>query len=127
MRNLLMYLVIRSCRSFEPDLPFIELLLSFIQTEFGRTADENGSDGTDHGWARAWWVIGKGITGGFHGAWPGLDSDNIGSTGGRYMLNYGTDYSQILADLLVNLMPGNVANAEAAFPGFTYRAPLGFV
>ena len=98
-----------------------------VMTEFGRTADVNGSDGTDHGWASAWWVISKGITGGFFGGWPGLDSDNIGSTGGRFMLNYATDYRQILADLMVSFMPGNVANAEAAFPGFTYGAPLGFV
>ena len=97
-----------------------------VMTEFGRTADVNGSDGTDHGWASAWWVISKGITGGFFGGWPGLDTDNIGSTGRRFMLNYVTDYRQILADLMVSFMPGNVANAEAAFPGFTYGAPLGF-
>ena len=98
-----------------------------VMTEFGRTADENGVASTDHGWASAWWVISKGINGGFYGGWPGLDSDNIGSSGGRFMLNYATDYRQILADLMVNFVPGSVANAEAAFPGFTYGAPLGFV
>ena len=97
-----------------------------VMTEFGRTADQNDS-GTDHGWASAWWVISKGINGGFYGEWPGLGSDTIGKVAGRSMLDYGTDYRQILADLMVNFMPGSVANAEAAFPGFTYGAPLGFV
>ena len=72
-------------------------------------------------------MLSAACSGGFFGGWPGLDSDNIGSTGGRFMLNYATDYRQILADLMVSFMPGNVANAEAAFPGFTYGAPLGFV
>ncbi|MEO1175499.1 MAG: DUF1501 domain-containing protein, partial [Myxococcota bacterium] len=42
-------------------------------SEFGRTAGENGSRGTDHGTAGTSFVIGGAVAGGrVHGDWPGL-------------------------------------------------------
>ena len=42
-------------------------------TEFGRTAAENGSGGTDHGHGSCLFVLGHGVDGGkVHGRWPGL-------------------------------------------------------
>lgn len=35
-------------------------------TEFGRTITENGSNGTDHGKASAWGIIGKNVSGGIY-------------------------------------------------------------
>ena len=46
-------------------------------TEFGRTARENGSGGTDHGTAGAMIVAGGAVRGGrVYGRWPGL-ADNV--------------------------------------------------
>lgn len=43
-------------------------------TEFGRTARENGSGGTDHGTGGAMLIAGGAVRGGqVHGRWPGLD------------------------------------------------------
>jgi uncharacterized protein (DUF1501 family) len=44
-----------------------------VASEFGRTAAENGSRGTDHGHGNAMWLIGQRINGGrWHGRWDGL-------------------------------------------------------
>ena len=43
-------------------------------SEFGRTARENGTGGTDHGHANAMFVLGGQVKGGkVYGKWPGLD------------------------------------------------------
>ena len=42
-------------------------------SEFGRTARENGTGGTDHGHANAMFVLGGRVKGGkVYGRWPGL-------------------------------------------------------
>ena len=41
--------------------------------EFGRRAQENGSNGTDHGTANAHFALGGRVRGGLHGAAPRLD------------------------------------------------------
>lgn len=47
-------------------------------TEFGRTARENGTQGTDHGTGGAMVLAGGAIRGGrVHGRWPGLDEANL--------------------------------------------------
>lgn len=47
-------------------------------TEFGRTAAENGTGGTDHGHGSCLFVLGNGIEGGkVHGHFPGLDRDQL--------------------------------------------------
>jgi len=44
-----------------------------VASEFGRTAAENGTRGTDHGHGNAIWLIGDGVAGGrWHGRWTGL-------------------------------------------------------
>ena len=49
-----------------------------VISEFGRTAAENGSRGTDHGFGNALWVIGNRINGGrWHGQWTGLARGNL--------------------------------------------------
>ncbi len=47
-------------------------------TEFGRTAAENGSGGTDHGHGSCLFVLGSGVDGGkVHGDFPGLERDAL--------------------------------------------------
>lgn len=47
-------------------------------TEFGRTAAENGTEGTDHGTGGAMVLAGGALrTSGIHGDWPGLDEASL--------------------------------------------------
>jgi len=49
-----------------------------IGTEFGRTAKENGTGGTDHGTASALFLAGGAVGGGkVKGRWPGLKSEEL--------------------------------------------------
>jgi len=49
-----------------------------IGTEFGRTAEENGTGGTDHGTASALFLAGGAVNGGkVKGQWPGLKRDEL--------------------------------------------------
>ena len=49
-----------------------------IGTEFGRTAKENGTGGTDHGTASALFLAGGAVNGGkVKGHWPGLKPDEL--------------------------------------------------
>jgi len=67
-------------------------VIILTMTEFGRTAKENGSAGTDHGEVSSWFVIGNSINGGIYGDWPGLQEDQL--VRGRY-LQYSIDYRDI--------------------------------
>ncbi len=71
-------------------------------SEFGRRVEENGSDGTDHGTAAPWFVVGNGITGGIYGPPPALDAlDPYGN------LPTGVDYRSIYATLLYGWFGSN--------------------
>ena len=49
-----------------------------VVSEFGRTAAENGTRGTDHGHGNALWLMGARIDGGrWHGDWSGLAAGNL--------------------------------------------------
>lgn len=49
-----------------------------VVSEFGRTAAENGTRGTDHGHGNTLWLIGNRINGGrWHGEWTGLANGNL--------------------------------------------------
>jgi uncharacterized protein (DUF1501 family) len=82
-------------------------------SEFGRTARENGTGGTDHGLANAMFVLGGQIKGGkVYGRWPGLADDQL--SGGRD-LAMTTDYRQVLGEIAAHALGLN--NLEAVFPG----------
>ena len=92
-------------------------------TEFGRTAHENGSFGTDHGVASAWFAVGNRINGGVYnpGGWPGLAADKM--IQGRF-LDFNIDYRNILAELLQNHL-GN-SDLASILPGHS-PVPLGLL
>ena len=49
-----------------------------VMSEFGRTAVENGTRGTDHGFGNAMWMVGNRVNGGrWHGQWTGLARGNL--------------------------------------------------
>jgi uncharacterized protein (DUF1501 family) len=93
-------------------------------SEFGRTARENGSRGTDHGHGNAMLVLGNSVKGGkVYGDWKGLKPDQLNE--GRD-LAVTTDFRDVFAEVankhlgsrdLAALFPKHQAN-KAAFRGF---------
>lgn len=82
-------------------------------SEFGRTARENGTGGTDHGHANCMFVLGGNVHGGkVHGRWPGLDNHQLNE--GRD-LALTTDFRQVLGEV-VNKTIG-ARNLDLVFPG----------
>jgi uncharacterized protein (DUF1501 family) len=85
-------------------------------SEFGRTARENGTRGTDHGHANAMFVIGNSVRGGkVYGEWPGLKMDQLYE--GRD-LALTTDFRDVFGEVVQKHL-GN-ANLRTVFPGYDY-------
>ena len=82
-------------------------------SEFGRTARENGTAGTDHGHANVMFVLGGNVKGGkVYGRWPGLDDHQLNE--GRD-LALTTDYREVLGELVDKTI--GATNLELVFPG----------
>jgi uncharacterized protein (DUF1501 family) len=97
-------------RDLGPDAENITLV---TMSEFGRTAHQNGTGGTDHGHANAMFVLGGNVKGGkVYGKWPGLADHQLNE--GRD-LAITTDYRQVLGELVSKTIGAN--NLEATFPG----------
>ena len=83
-------------------------------SEFGRTAKENGTRGTDHGHANSMFVIGSAVKGGkVYGDWKGLKNENLFE--GRD-LDLTTDFRDVFGEIALKHL-GN-KNLGAVFPGF---------
>ena len=83
-------------------------------SEFGRTARENGSRGTDHGHANAMFVLGNAIRGGkIYGQWPGLKSDQLYE--GRD-LALTTDFRDVFGEIVSRHL--GTSNLQSVFPGY---------
>jgi uncharacterized protein (DUF1501 family) len=94
-----------------------------VMSEFGRTFQENGSRGTDHGHGNIMLVAGGAVNGGqVFGEWPGLATDQLYD---RRDLAITTDYRRVLSEILIRRL-GN-PKLGAVFPGYTGYAPLGIV
>jgi len=83
-------------------------------SEFGRTVNENGNGGTDHGHATAMMVMGGGVRGGrVAGTWPGLEREQ------RYEqrdLAVATDFRDLFAEVAARHL--GISQLDAVFPGF---------
>ena len=84
-------------------------------TEFGRTAEENGNQGTDHGHASTWFVAGGGVQSGLYGEWPTLAPNRLND--GRY-LDHTVDYRDILSGILRDHL--GASDLSGIFPGHRY-------
>ena len=73
------------------------LLMTF--SEFGRTVEQNGSGGTDHGSAAPLFVIGRNVNGGITGGNPDL-SDLDSSGDNKYKIDFRQVYTSLLRDHL---------------------------
>jgi uncharacterized protein (DUF1501 family) len=98
-------------------------VMVLTMSEFGRTVQENGNRGTDHGHATAMLLLGGSVRGGrVHGRWPGLRPEQLFE--GRD-LAVTTDFRGLFAEIAVRhlgvpltapLFPG-LRPESAAFPG----------
>jgi uncharacterized protein (DUF1501 family) len=82
-------------------------------SEFGRTARENGTGGTDHGHANAMFILGGQVNGGkVYGRWPGLANEQLNE--GRD-LALTTDFREVLGEVVTRTLGAN--NLDLVFPG----------
>ncbi len=82
-------------------------------SEFGRTAHQNGTGGTDHGHANVMFVLGGPVKGGkVYGRWPGLTPEQLNE--GRDLV-VTTDFRQVLGEAAFKTL--GVRNLDVVFPG----------
>jgi uncharacterized protein (DUF1501 family) len=73
-----------------------EEVVVVTMSEFGRTARENGTRGTDHGHANVMFVLGGTVKGGrVYGRWPGLAAEQLNEDRD---LTVTTDFRHVLAE-----------------------------
>ncbi|MBV9506555.1 MAG: DUF1501 domain-containing protein [Acidobacteriia bacterium] len=83
-------------------------------SEFGRTAQENGNRGTDHGHANCMFVLGGQVKGGkVYGQWPGLEKEQLYE---NRDLALTTDFRDVLGELVARHL-GN-PTLRGVFPGY---------
>ena len=83
-------------------------------SEFGRTAKENGTRGTDHGHANVMFAFGGGIKGGkIYGDWPGMEREQLYEDRD---LNLTTDFRDVLGELVTRQLGNTQINK--VFPGY---------
>lgn len=82
-------------------------------SEFGRTARQNGTGGTDHGHANVMFVLGGQVQGGkVYGRWPGIANEQLNQ--GRD-LAVTTDFRQVLGEAATHAL--GCRNLDLVFPG----------
>jgi len=82
-------------------------------SEFGRTARQNGTGGTDHGHANVMFVLGGGVKGGkIYGKWPGLSNEQLNE--GRD-LSVTTDFRNVLGEAAYKTLGSR--RLDVVFPG----------
>jgi uncharacterized protein (DUF1501 family) len=101
----------------------MEDIVLVTMSEFGRTVEENGNAGTDHGHGSLMMVLGGAVQGGkVYGKWPGLEKEQLYE--GRD-LAVTTDFRAVLSELVRGHLGQN--DIDAVFPGFQPGAPLGLL
>ena len=103
-----------SVAAFWKDMgPDAENITLVTMSEFGRTARQNGTGGTDHGHANVMFVLGGTVKGGkVYGKWPGLDNAQLNE--GRD-LTVTTDFRRVLGEAAYKTL--GARDMEKVFPG----------
>jgi uncharacterized protein (DUF1501 family) len=84
-------------------------------SEFGRTARQNGTGGTDHGHATCFFVLGGDVNGGkVLGQWPGLGDGQLYE---NRDLALTTDFRSVFGEVALKHL--GARGLERIFPGFT--------
>jgi uncharacterized protein (DUF1501 family) len=85
-----------------------------VMSEFGRTARQNGTNGTDHGHGNVMWVLGGQVRGGkIYGDWPGLDDSALYE---RRDLAVTTDFRSVLGRVCERHLKLGDRQLAAVFP-----------
>ena len=108
----------RSLAAFHADLgDHMSDVVVLTLSEFGRTVQQNGTGGTDHGHGNVMLVMGGAVRGGrVGGRWPGLAPEQ------RYEgrdLAVTTDFRDVFAEVVTRHF--GVADASSIFPGYAIR------
>jgi uncharacterized protein (DUF1501 family) len=101
----------------------MEDIVLVTMSEFGRTVEENGNAGTDHGHGSLMMVLGGPVQGGkVYGKWPGLEKEQLFE--GRD-LAVTTDYRDVLGELI----RGHLGQQDLGivFPGYRPADSLGLL
>ncbi|MGB4118248.1 MAG: DUF1501 domain-containing protein [Polaromonas sp.] len=93
-----------------------------VISEFGRTAVENGTRGTDHGFGNAMWLVGNRVNGGrWHGQWTGLARGNLNEARD---LPAHHDYRAVLAQIMRNTLGMSDSVLASVLPGSKWDTRL---
>jgi len=93
-----------------------------VMSEFGRTARENGTGGTDHGHGNVMWVLGGKVNGGrVYGDWQGLEEAALNE--GRD-LPVTTDFRSVLAHVAERHLLLSEQQLERVFPAMPQKSPV---
>ena len=113
-------------RAFNDDLGAerMKRTLVVLMSEFGRTAKENGSHGSDHGHGGFMLAMGGMIKKkAVHGHWLGMAPENLYQ---KRDMPVTTDFRIVFSEMLFNLF-GYDPTASNFFPGFRPDKPLNFL
>ena len=101
----------------------MEDIVLVTMSEFGRTVEENGNAGTDHGHGSLMMVLGGPVQGGkIYGQWPGLEKEQLFE--GRD-LAVTTDFRAVLSELISGHL--GQKDLSTVFPNFRPGGPLGLL
>jgi uncharacterized protein (DUF1501 family) len=90
-----------------------ENVVLVTMSEFGRTAQQNGTAGTDHGHANVMFVLGGRVKGGkVYGKWPGMAPEQLYQ---NRDLAITTDFRQVLGEAAFKTL--GARNLNLVFPG----------
>lgn len=96
-----------------------------VLSEFGRTARENGTRGTDHGYGNVMMLLGGAVKGGeVYGKWPGLNFNMLNQ--GRD-LSVTTDFREVIAQVLVNHLSLDNDSLSRIFPNYQTTNKINFL
>ncbi|MEM6883399.1 MAG: DUF1501 domain-containing protein [Verrucomicrobiota bacterium] len=110
--------------AFTQDLgSHLDNTLILTLSDFGRTVKENGTEGTDHGWANCMFMGGgpiREVTGGkpakVRTEWPGLSPEQLYQ---KRDLLHTTDFRDVIADVVQNHLGND--NLQKILPGHEFN------
>lgn len=101
----------------------MEDVVVVTMSEFGRTAQENGTNGTNHGRGSLMMVMGGSVRGGkIYGQWPGLEREQLYE---NRDLAVTTDFRDVLGELVTGHL--GQKNLAQVFPGHQGVKALGLL
>lgn len=91
-----------------------------VGTEFGRTALQNGSKGTDHGRGGVWFAFGGPTKGGIFAPLPELTQSLVTDATNKNSIPITMNYKDMLAEAMIRHLGFPQAQLSTLFPGHTF-------